>query len=30
MVKGTEFFVVREREVYNDLVRGEKVPRWLD
>ncbi|HWR72821.1 MAG TPA: diaminopimelate decarboxylase [Nitrospirota bacterium] len=30
MVKGTEYFVVREREVYNDLVRGEKVPRWLD
>ncbi len=30
MVKGTEFCVVHEREVYTDLVRGEKVPRWLD
>lgn len=30
MVKGTEYFVVRDREVYTDLVRGEKVPRWLD
>ena len=30
MVKGGEYYVVREREVYNDLVRGEKVPRWLD
>ncbi len=30
LVKGTEFFVVRAREVYGDLVRGEKVPRWLD
>jgi diaminopimelate decarboxylase len=30
MAKGTEYFVVRGREVYNDLVRGEKIPRWLD
>jgi diaminopimelate decarboxylase len=30
MVKGNDYFVVREREVYNDLVRGEKLPRWLD
>lgn len=30
MVKGNEFFVVRERETYEDLIRGEKVPRWLD
>ncbi len=30
MVKGNEFFIVRDRETYNDLIRGEKVPRWLD
>jgi diaminopimelate decarboxylase len=30
MVKGKEFFVVRERETYNDLIRNEKVPRWLE
>jgi diaminopimelate decarboxylase len=30
MVRGNEYFVVRERETYNDLVRGEKLPRWLE
>lgn len=30
MVKGKEYFVVRERETYNDLIRSEKVPRWLE
>lgn len=30
MVKGNEFFVVRERETYGDLIRGEKLPRWLE
>jgi len=30
MVKGNEYFVVRERETYEDLTKGEKVPRWLD
>ncbi len=30
MVKGAEYFVVRERETYSELIRGEKVPRWLD
>mgnify|MGYP005840954513 CR=1 FL=1 len=30
MVKGNEFFVVRERETYDDLIRGEKLPRWLE
>ena len=30
LVKGNEYFVVRERETYNDLIRGEKVPRWLE
>jgi diaminopimelate decarboxylase len=29
MVRGDDFFVVRERETYNDLVKGEKLPRWL-
>lgn len=30
MVKGKEYFVVRERETYNDLIRNEKIPRWLE
>ena len=30
IVRGNEYFVVRERETYSDLVRGEKVPRWLE
>ncbi len=30
MVKESEFFVVRERETYGDLTRGEKIPRWLE
>ncbi len=30
LVRGNEFFVVHERETYNDLVKGEKLPRWLD
>ena len=30
MVKGKEYFVVRERETYSDLIRSEKVPRWLE
>ena len=29
MVKGGEFWVVRERETYEDLVRGEKIPAFL-
>ena len=29
MVKGNEYYIVRERETYNDLIKGEKVPRWL-
>jgi diaminopimelate decarboxylase len=29
MVHGEEYSVVRERETYDDLIRGEKVPRWL-
>ncbi len=30
LVKGKEYFVVRARETYNDLVRGEKLPRWME
>jgi diaminopimelate decarboxylase len=30
MVKGNDYYIVRERETYNDLIRGEKVPRWLE
>jgi diaminopimelate decarboxylase len=30
LVQGKEFFIVRERETYNDLVKNEKVPRWLE
>jgi len=29
MVKGKEFFVVRDREDYKDLVRGERIPEFL-
>ena len=30
IVKGNEYYIVRERETYEDLVRGEKVPRQLE
>ncbi len=30
LVRGGDYFVVRERETYNDLVKGEKLPRWLE
>ena len=30
LVRGSDYYVVRERETYNDLVRGEKLPRWLE
>jgi diaminopimelate decarboxylase len=29
MVRDKEYFIVRERETYNDLIKGEKIPRWL-
>jgi diaminopimelate decarboxylase len=29
LVRGKDYFVVRERETYPDLVRGETVPPWL-
>jgi diaminopimelate decarboxylase len=30
MVRENDSYVVRERETYNDLTRGEKIPRWLE
>jgi diaminopimelate decarboxylase len=30
LIRGKEYFIVRERETYNDLIRCEKVPRWLE
>ncbi len=30
LVRDNEYYVVRERESYTDLVKGEKVPRWLE
>jgi diaminopimelate decarboxylase len=30
LVRGNDYFVVRERETYTDLVNGEKVPQWLE
>jgi diaminopimelate decarboxylase len=30
IVRENDYFVVRERETYSELVKGEKVPRWLD
>ncbi|OGW47213.1 MAG: diaminopimelate decarboxylase [Nitrospirae bacterium GWC2_57_9] len=30
MARGNEYFIVRERETYNDLIKGEKIPRWLE
>lgn len=30
LVKGKEYFVVRGRETYSDLVRSEKLPRWME
>jgi diaminopimelate decarboxylase len=30
IVKGTDYSIVQERETYNDLIKGEKVPRWLE
>jgi diaminopimelate decarboxylase len=29
MVKGDRFFVIRERETFEDLIRGEKLPEFL-
>lgn len=29
LVKGREFFIIRERETYKDLIKGEKIPGFL-
>ncbi|MBW1659311.1 MAG: diaminopimelate decarboxylase [Deltaproteobacteria bacterium] len=29
MVNGEDYFVIRRRETYEDLVRGEQIPPWL-
>jgi hypothetical protein len=28
-VHNTEFYVIRERETYEDITRGEKIPNFL-
>ena len=30
MVRGEEFYIVRERETYEDLIRGEKIPEFME
>jgi diaminopimelate decarboxylase len=30
LVRGNDYYIVRERETYTDLVKGEKMPRWLE
>jgi diaminopimelate decarboxylase len=30
MVKGEKFFIIRQRETYEDLIRGEAMPDWLE
>jgi len=30
MVKGDQFAIIKERQAYEDLVRGESIPRFLD
>ena len=30
LVRGDEFFVVRKRETFKDLIRGEKIPSFLE
>jgi diaminopimelate decarboxylase len=30
LVKGNDYYIIRERETYEDLVRGEKMPQQLD
>lgn len=29
MVNGDEYFIIRSRETYNDLIRGENIPQFL-
>jgi diaminopimelate decarboxylase len=30
LVRGEDYYLVRERETFDDLVKGEKVPLWLE
>jgi len=30
LVKGKEFFIVRQRETLEDLMRGERIPGFLE
>ncbi|RLB40342.1 MAG: diaminopimelate decarboxylase [Deltaproteobacteria bacterium] len=30
MVRGDEYYVIRERETYEDLIRGERIPDFLE
>ena len=30
LASGTKFYVIRERETYEDLVRGERIPEFLN
>ena len=30
MVKGDSFYVIRERQTYEELIAGESVPKFLD
>lgn len=30
MVRGDEYYVIRERETYEDLIRGERIPGFLE
>jgi diaminopimelate decarboxylase len=30
LVRGDEFYMIRERESYEDLIRGEKIPEFLN
>jgi diaminopimelate decarboxylase len=29
MVKGDKYYTIRERETYDDLVRGEMIPEYM-
>jgi diaminopimelate decarboxylase len=30
MVAGDEFYIIREREEYDDLIKGESIPEFLN
>jgi diaminopimelate decarboxylase len=30
LVRGNDFYLVKERENYEDLIRGEKIPEFLN